>query len=65
MKLSATVFLFVAMLGVTLLTGFICRRLQLSVLPGMALQLAVGAVWVLSFRMIEPAKAIRLISEKP
>ena len=64
-KLSATVFLFVAMLGVTLLTGFICRRLQLSVLPGMALQLAVGAVWVLSFRMIEPAKAIRLISEKP
>ena len=64
-RLSATVLLFVAMAGVTLLTGFVCRRLQLSLLPGMALQLAVGVVWVLSFRMIEPAKAIRLISEKP
>ena len=57
--------LFCAMVGVTLLTGFICRWLQMSWLPGMALQLIVGIIWVLSFRMIEPLKAIRLISEKP
>jgi O-antigen/teichoic acid export membrane protein len=64
-RTSKITILFCAMVGVTLLTGFICRRLQMSWLPGMALQLIVGVLWVLSFRMIEPLKAIRLISEKP
>lgn len=57
--------LFCAMIGVTLLTGLICRSMQLTWVTGMALQLVVGGVWALIFRMIEPLKAIRLISEKP
>jgi O-antigen/teichoic acid export membrane protein len=64
-RTSRNTLLFCAMVAGILLTGFICRRFQISWLPGMALQLTVGIVWVLSFRMIEPLKAIRLISEKP
>jgi len=62
---SKNIILFCAMVGVTLLTGYICRRLRILWSPGMALQLIVGLAWALIFRMIEPLKAIRLISEKP
>jgi O-antigen/teichoic acid export membrane protein len=55
---------FCAMIAVTLLTGLICRRMEMLWLTGMALQLAVGGLWALCFRMIEPMKAIRLIIEK-
>jgi len=56
---------FCAMIAVTLLTGLICRKLEIPWVTGMALQLVVGSVWALCFRMIEPLKAIRLIAEKP
>jgi len=65
LDLTKRALLFMGMLSVTLLTGLICRRTGVSWIPGMALQGAVGLVWSLCFRMIEPLKGIRLIAEKP
>jgi len=65
LKMARRTLLFMGMLLVTLLTGLICRILESSWVLGMALQIGVGMIWALCFRMVEPLKAIRLISEKP
>lgn len=59
------VLLFTGMFMMTLLTGLICRKIEVAYVLGMSLQATAGILWVLCFRMIEPFKAIRLIYEKP
>ena len=58
------VFLYLSMLAALISAGFILRALEMRWLPAAALQLAVGVIWALAFRMIEPVKSIKLIAER-
>lgn len=56
--------IYILMLIITLAAGLIGRALTITWYLTAALQLILGTSWALAFRMIEPLKGLKLITEK-